>query len=439
MNPMTRHRKLLNNVKIRRWYENLEARSKVTSQVYLRNLGLWLEYINQDGDSVIEKAKNDFDNFKGLISDQIRKLEKQGIAGSSISTSIKPLISYLKFNNVVVRLGINIANENRNFKAENERIPTSEELGKILRVAGLRERLSISLMAFSGLRPEVLGNIDGTDGLRIKDIPDLRITNGKVEFEKIPARIIVRPELSKIRLKYFSFLGEEGCRYLKEYLETRNDLNSESPLIEPESDMQRNEHKNEFLMTTLLLRRIKAVIEKSGFDWRPYIFRVYFGTNLDIAESKGLISHAWRQFLMGHKGDIEETYTRREGIIEEGREAYQRSIKLLETVAKGMSEEDVDRKFRLTLLTLAGFSEKDIKDKGLLELSMSEIQSLIKDRLFGVSKEDVTQQIQKDKLELSRSGSKQKVISISLIEQYIGAGFEFLSTINSDKAIVRLP
>ncbi len=43
-------------------------------------------------------------------------------------------------------------------------------------------------------------------------------------------------------------------------------------------------------MTTLLLRRIKATIVKAGFYWRPYIFRVYFGTNLNMAESKGKIS-----------------------------------------------------------------------------------------------------------------------------------------------------
>jgi hypothetical protein len=31
MNPATRHAKLLENVNVRRWYENNEARSKITA------------------------------------------------------------------------------------------------------------------------------------------------------------------------------------------------------------------------------------------------------------------------------------------------------------------------------------------------------------------------------------------------------------------------
>ena len=183
-------------------------------------------------------------------------MESKGTMGSSISTSIKALISYLKFNNVIVRLGINIRNENRNLRAEREIIPSKEELSRILRTATMRERVGISLMAYSGLRPEVLGNIDGTEGLAIGDIVDLSIAKGKVEFASIPAQIIVKPELSKTRTKYFTFIGPEGSEYLKEYLETRiangERLTKESPVILP-IEKQSLEKKNRFLMTTLLL------------------------------------------------------------------------------------------------------------------------------------------------------------------------------------------
>ncbi len=347
MNPATRHRKLLENKKVERWYSNVKARSQVTSDTYLRNFGLWLEYLNQDPESVIALARDNFEEFKGSVSDQIRRLENNGVMGASISTSIKALISYLKFYNVVVRLGINIKNENRNLNAERERIPTKEELSRILRIATLRERVAISLMAFSGFRPEVLGNIDGSEGLTIGDISNLSIEHGKVEFNVVPAQINVKPELSKIRTRYFSFLGPEGCEYLKEYLETRigtgERITKDSPVILP-VEKQSLEKKNRFLMTTLSLRRIKATIVKAGFNWRPYIFRVYFGTNLDTAESKGMITHPWRQFVMGHKGDIEETYTKREGIIDEGREQYSKCLKFLETEEKGISEKQHKKK-----------------------------------------------------------------------------------------------
>jgi len=46
---------------------------------------------------------------------------------------------------------------------ENERVPNADEMAEIYSRAGLRESAVISLMAKAGLRPEVIGNYDGTD------------------------------------------------------------------------------------------------------------------------------------------------------------------------------------------------------------------------------------------------------------------------------------
>ena len=435
MNPLTRHRKLLENKKVERWYSNLKARSQVTSDIYIRNFGLWLEYLNKDPESIIIFAKNNFEEFKGSISDKIRDLESKCTMGASISTSIKPLISYLKFNNIVVKLGINIKNENRNLNAEKERKPEKEELSKILRMATMRERVSISLMAFSGLRPEVLGNIDGSDGLRIEDIKDLEIEGNEIRFKTVPARIVVRPELSKIRVQYYTFLGPEGVEYLTEYLQTRisqgENLNYESPVIMP-IEKQSMDKKNEFLMTTLLLRRIKANIVKAGFDWRPYIFRVYFGTNLDTAESKGLISHPWRQFIMGHKGDIEETYTKREGIAEEGRDQYKNCLKFIETRDKGIKEEDYQKLLResaiQTLMAAFGITLNEDQKNELMSLETSEYQKRLSE-------------IFKDKrAEILNNGNRHKTIPEKELETYLNKGWELVQIYpKGDKAVVRLP
>ncbi|MDH3619008.1 MAG: hypothetical protein OEM89_09850 [Nitrosopumilus sp.] len=83
----------------------------------------------------------------------------------------------------------------------------------ILNVANPRTRTNISLMAFSGIRPQVMGNADATDGLKLVDLDDLVIANdGKtVSFAQIPAMIIVSALLSKTKNKYFTFLPDEGC------------------------------------------------------------------------------------------------------------------------------------------------------------------------------------------------------------------------------------
>ena len=69
------------------------------------------------------------------------------------------------------------------------------ELTKVLRMATLRERVSISLMTFSGLSPEVPENIEGSDSLKFGDIPGLKIENGKINLEHFPVQINVRLEL----------------------------------------------------------------------------------------------------------------------------------------------------------------------------------------------------------------------------------------------------
>ena len=429
MNPATRHKKLLENKKVERWYLNVKAKSQLTSDTYLRNFGLWLEYLDKDPENIIEFARDNFEDFKGSVSDQIRKMESKGTMGSSISTSIKALISYLKFYNVVVRLGINIKNENRNLNAERERIPDKEELSRILRIATLRERVSISLMAFSGLRPEVLGNIDGSDGLTIGDILDLKIEKGKVEFNTVPAQIAVKPDLSKIRTRYFSFIGPEGSEYLKEYLETRiangERLTKDSPVILP-VEKQSIDKKNKFLMTVLLLRRIKATITKAGFDWRPYIFRIYFGTNLDIAESKQYISHPWRQFIMGHKGDIEETYTKREGMIDEGRNQYDKCLEFIETEKKGIPESKLNEEIKgikLLILKNAGYSDQEIEKGDFLSLEVSELIQKLADK----------------KAKDMNNGHSQKVVSVKEAKELINNGWEYAGKLSDKEIIVKLP
>jgi hypothetical protein len=48
------------------------------------------------------------------VSDAIRALESKGTMRASTSTGLKAVISYLKFNNVSIKLGIKIKNKNLN-------------------------------------------------------------------------------------------------------------------------------------------------------------------------------------------------------------------------------------------------------------------------------------------------------------------------------------
>ncbi len=451
MHPQTRHRKLLEILRVKRWYENLKVKSKLTADIYLRNFGLWLEWTGLNPDSVIELANGNLEEFRGKISDQIRKMEREGKQGSYIGVSLRPLMSYLKFYDVVVRLnGINIKDEERNLTVEMERIPTNEELDSILQRANLRQKAIIGLIAFSGLRPGAIGNYTGDDGLRIGDITDLKVESDGVKFEKIPALLEVRPELSKSKKKYRTFIGPQSAKYLREYLNQRmqegEKLNPGSPVIRPDPNMSRIEEPKTFIMSSFVEREIKKAIVKAGFSWRPYVFRHRFGVSLDASEGKGLISHSWRMHIMGHVGDIETTYGTDkplpDSVINDMREAFSKCLKNIETEVRGITDEDklsLEKVLTGTVLQkIFGYSKEESEQ--LMNLSDEELQKELQRKLGNaMDPESVRKKAMQDYKEASKRKNRQVMIPMGYVDAYFEQGFEFVSAIGQDRAIMRLP
>ena len=416
---------LLKDDKVKRWYENLKAKSALTASVYLRGLGYYCELEKTKPNEIIQNiAKPD---FKDAFMDFIRKMEKNGYTGSYIARFKRVLRSWSRFNGIDVKLDVNIKGENESPTLDNERVPNKEELSRLLRKATARGRVSISIMAYAGLRPESLGNYEGTDGLRLKDIKGLRLSDG-IEFDKIPVMVSVKSLLSKARHQYFSFVGEEGATYIKEYLEERRrageELDYDSPLLYFSVGKVRH---NSFLRTTLITRDIREAIQGAGLKMRPYVLRAYFSTALDIAESKGLISHPWRQFVMGHKGDIEARYSTNKRLppdmIEEMRESYRKCLKYLETRVSEVSEDNAKLYLQQQLLLTAGYKQDEIDKIDLSVITNEEFQQILRDKLLG---------------RMTDNGAKQKVIPTGDIEQYLTQGYEFQAVLPDGRAIMRL-
>ncbi|MEM0135351.1 MAG: site-specific integrase [Thermoplasmatales archaeon] len=207
-------------------------------------------------------------------------------------------------------------------------------------------------MAFSGLRPGTLSNNEGTDGLVISDIPDLTVTGGKITFNTIPARIVVRRNISKTRKAYITFLGDEGCSYLEAYLRERmnqnENLTPDSPVITYSKSALK---RGKFLKSAKVRKLVKETIRKAGFKLRPYVLRDYFDTRLMHAEEDRLIIRDYRTFWMGHKGDIKHAYTVGKNqlpkdTVERMRDSYERAMKLLETEQKRTRDKDAVREVR---------------------------------------------------------------------------------------------
>jgi hypothetical protein len=96
------------------------------------------------------------------------------------------------------------------------------------------------------------------------------------------------------------------------------------------------------------------------------VFRVYFDTNLLLAESKGMISHAYQQFWMGHKGDIEAVYTVNkkklpDEVVEDMRAKYAKvASELLETSSmKAKASSEAEERGLRRILRVAGKTDEE--------------------------------------------------------------------------------
>jgi hypothetical protein len=428
MRTGSKYRHLLDDQDVRRWFENLEAKSIITATVYLRTMGLYCQLEGTTPRKILAEAKSK--RFRDEFTDFIRRMEKDGKAGSYIERFKKVILSWAFYNNLDVKLKVNIKGTSETPTIANERIPSKDELSRILRMASLRGRVSVAMMAFSGLRPESLGDYLGTDGIRLADFTEAKVSGGRVEFEKVPAVLLVRRTLSKARHPYFTFVSSEAITYIQEYIQERTKsgekLTPQSPLLAFDP---RGVRKNAFLRTILVTRDIKEAIVKAGFTWRPYVLRAYCDTNMIVAESKGLISHPYLQFLMGHKGDIEARYSTNKGrlppsMIEEMRETYKKCEPLLSTKAESASEEQIKKALREQFLAVAGFKKDEVEKMSVGEMSDEELQNAVRQRLVGM---------------MTGNGSRQKVIPIQEVRSFIGQGYEYVASLPDGGAIVKVP
>ncbi len=352
---------LLHDENIRRWYDNTSRGSRLNADIRLRRLNLFCYRTNTTPSSLVNIGKRDVIKLENILLDHVSWLESQNYAPNYIEGILKSIKSWLVFNYIEPKRKIRIANSGIPVNIQDEQVPPKEQLQSILNVANPRTRVSISLMAFSGIRPQVMGNHDATDGLKLADLNDLVIENNgqTVSFSQIPAMVTVRASLSKTKNKYLTFLPAEGCKYLLGYLRKRisagERLVIDSPVISLEQGYQsRRKYKSEKQSSTGLITtpRITADIRKAIWSItkaRPYVLRAYFDTQLLLAESHGKMTHAYRQFFMGHKGDIEARYTTNKGrltdeMISDMRRVYSKSQEFLCTINSDSNNSSQNKK-----------------------------------------------------------------------------------------------
>jgi len=386
----------------------------------------------------------------------VTKLHGEGKAPNYIGNYLKAVRSWLNFHEIRLVRKIKVGNRSSTPTIADERVPTPKELGAILCYASERARCSISLIAFAGLRPQTLGNMTGTDGLTVRDLPEMRIEGENVVFLKVPTMVVVRPNLSKAKHRYFTFLTSEGCEYLKAYLEKRlasgEKLTPKSPIIAVTPGYEKTVYRNNptaFITTKNVTREIREAM-RPRFKWRPYVLRAYFDTQLLVAENHGKVSHAYRQFWMGHKGDIEARYTTNKGrlppdVIEDMRRSFMECEKYLSTRSASREEDpeittirtmvesgvlDLSKpKVRQYLIRKLGIEDAGIKVAKMMEKGLGEEEALTEVLCAELG-------VKPAKIE-ERKADPKKIVSESQLERYLAEGWDVQTVLPSGKILIK--
>jgi hypothetical protein len=394
----TKKQQLLTNPDLKRWHANLARGSPLTADMRLRRLSHFCDVNKTTPMQFVKLGLKDLRAVTDLIQDHITWMEEQKHSPGYTDSTLTALKSWLRQFDIEIKRKIKIRYVDSTPTLEGERVPDKDEITEIFNRASLRTGATMSLISKAGLRLQVLGNHDATDGLTLADLPDIAIHGKTAVCLKRPCMIVVRRTLSKARHQYYTFLTENGtCKllaYLNERIAIGEKLEPDSPVIGPDTSYKvyrGNNTGKKFLPT----RKISDDIRKTfcpRFTWSPYVLRAYFDTQLLMAESRGKIAHDFRVFFMGHKGSMEAKYTTNKGmlpvaLVEEMRQAFSRSEELLD----------------LELLT-----GETIQEEQKTENRSSNLQ----------------QQPQ------------QMVVAIDRVDELIGQGWRFVGNLPKDKAVV---
>jgi integrase/recombinase XerD len=210
----------------------LKTVSKSSEGYYLRAIELYCNHFNKSPSQLIldrdkeTKSDNPIDrnNTRDMIIEFRKYLEEYGYAPKSINVMDGAIRSFYTCH--LGKIGmINIRNySNAKVSTNKDLVPTLEELGKMLDVVDLEEKIRIIFIAQTGLR--------------VSDA--LKLTYGNIKRElklgKNPLAIKFLPKKDREQIgERMTFLGTDGIEILKQYLQYRKErgevLLDDSPLF----------------------------------------------------------------------------------------------------------------------------------------------------------------------------------------------------------------
>lgn len=186
---------------------------------YPKRFKVFLDFLKIPGDLVtqakefLSQARENpawaQDSFMRFIMYQIERAKSGAIAESTISNYYKASKLFCEMNELPINWRRIAKGIPRGRRAANDRIPTLEEIHKLLEYPDRRLKPIIFTMISSGIR------IGAWDTLQWKHITSIRNNSGEI----IAAKLVVYPGDQE---EYYSFITPEAYNSLKEWIDFRS-------------------------------------------------------------------------------------------------------------------------------------------------------------------------------------------------------------------------
>lgn len=403
---------ILKDPDTKEWIETIDSESARIN--YQKHLAEYLLYRKSTVQNLIKNFKKDenkeIKNLQAFANQMLKRL-----APGTVANYVAAIKNRMQYDGIPFTRNIKIPNRTYHPTVENEVVPTKDQIITFLRNAKPATQVIISLLAFLGVRFKVIAD------LRIKDLPEMRITDNEVIFEKIPTRVKVRKELSKNRKEYQTFLIQTGCMIVKNSLEIRmkkgEQLNSESLLVPTECENTTVRQR-----AKAVARRLTTVFEKIKYDSRPYSLKNFFATAL----MNSGVEQNWQTFFMGHTGPVQNTYSVRRQQpaeqIEKMRQIFKEKIEIHLVPQEGNVDASVRKEFK----KFAKAMGVEVSDDADSDETIEEIA-----KIYQAAKNDLQKRAETAKV-------KQKRITEKELDEYLEKGWEIHTTLQSGDLVVRI-
>ena len=178
--------------------------SDATRTIYGRYIRQFVEYHKT---THTKTTKMSTDEAEDALKSFVNHLKREQKSGQTIKVARNAVKQWFLANKIQIISKLKNVDDSKTYF---DYIPTKDDVRKVLDECRIDYKVVVCLIAFSGMRPG--------DALKLK------YESLKASYEREDEVLTISLQEEKKKNRYFTFLGPQGTRYMRELIERRKEL-----------------------------------------------------------------------------------------------------------------------------------------------------------------------------------------------------------------------